>query len=102
MFRATVVKFHSKVVRGFSRNSNPSITNSNISLKRFSKRALFGVFLGASAYDCYNEFEVYGGLTRFLRSLKIAALISVDYSWNLRGLNEGTKEYEQVRNATIV
>lgn len=99
MLRTTIVKFHSKVVREFSQKPNSSITNSNISLKRFSKRALFGVILGASAYDAYNEFEVFGGLKRFLRSLQIAAVISVDYSWNLRGLHQGTKEYQQVRDA---
>lgn len=63
---------------------------------RYLNRTLFGVIVGAFTYDGYNEFEVYGGISRFLRSLKIAALISIDYSWNLRGINEGTDEYNRV------
>lgn len=68
------------------------------SFGRYLNRTLFGVVIGAIAHDGYNEFKVFGGISRFLRSLKIAALISADYSWNLYGINEGTDEYNRVYN----
>lgn len=66
------------------------------SFGRYLNRTLFGVVVGTITYDGYNEFEVFGGISRFLRSLKIAALISADYMWNLHGINEGTDEYNRV------
>lgn len=71
-------------------------TISKNSIKRYLYRTTFGIIVGAIVYDGYNEFEVYGGLSRFLRSLKIAAAISIDYSWNLYGMKEGTDKYDQV------
>lgn len=50
----------------------------------------------ALAHDSLNEFQYSGGATRFLRSLKIAAQISFDYSWNLYGVDEKAEEYEKV------
>lgn len=55
-----------------------------------------GIIAGGLIYDGYYEFQVIGAIGRFLRSLKIAALISLDYSWNLRGLRENTEEYDRV------
>lgn len=54
------------------------------------------ILAGAVAYDAYNEFEICGGVGRFLRSLKIAALISADYAWSLRGLTEDSDNYCEV------
>lgn len=69
--------------------------------KKFLTRTLFGVVVGGVAYDGFNEFKVYGGGVRFLRSLGIAALISFDYSWNLYGIAEDTDQYERVSDNVI-
>lgn len=85
-------------VRNFVISSKSNNVNSGISIKQYIKRSLFGVGAGFIAYDAYNEFEVYGGVTRFLRSLKIAALISIDYTYQMYGLKDGSMEYDQVTN----
>lgn len=69
------------------------------SLKKYSRNAILGSLIGGFAYDAYNDFELYGGASRFLRSLKIAAHITIDYTWNLYGVNTNTADYEQVRNS---
>lgn len=71
-------------------------TRSTSSFGRYLKKTFLGVVIGAITYDGYNGFEVFGGISRFLRSLKIAALISADYSWNLYGIKDGTDEYNRV------
>lgn len=53
------------------------------------------------AYDGFNEFQYYGGARRFLRSLKIAAAISFDYSWNLYGVDEKSEEYKKVSSFVV-
>lgn len=86
----------------FSNRSNYAISHQSIearstsSFGRYLNRTFCGVVIGAITYDGYNEFVIFGGISRFLRSLKIAALISADYSWNLHGINEGTDEYNRV------
>lgn len=90
--------FSRKIFRQFPvrPNSNLTKTRFNSSFGHFIKRTLFGITAGAIAYDGYNEFQVYGGITRFMRSLKVAALISIDYSWHLSGLTDKHEEYERV------
>lgn len=85
------------IVRNFVTGRNLNKTKSRPNLKFYVKGTSVGIAAGAIIYDGINEFRIYGGATRFLRSLKIAALISIDYSWHLYGLTEGNEEYEQVR-----
>lgn len=89
-------KMHS--TRTFIVSSKSNVVKSRSSLKTYVKRAIFGVGTGFIAYDVYNDFEVYGGGTRFLRSIKIAALISLDYTYNLYGLQDGSDIYVQVNS----
>lgn len=84
-----------KVSRNFIKSS--STHQSGITLKGYTKGLLFGATAGSIIYDGFNDFEVAGGLSRFLRSLKIATTISLDYSWSLYGLENGTELYDQVR-----
>lgn len=96
-----VDKFNLKVTRNFIKSSNSSASSqSGVTLKRYTRGLLFGAAAGSIIYDGFNDFEVAGGLSRFLRSLKIAATISLDYSWNLHGLENGTELYDQVRYAS--
>lgn len=85
------------IIRNFVFGRNLNKTRSQYNLKRYVKGTFFGVTVGAIAYDGFNEFQVYGGILRFLRTLKIAALISIDYSWHLYGLTDNSDKYEQVR-----
>lgn len=64
--------------------------------KKYAFRTTLGLLASGIAYDGANEFEYCGGAGRFLRSLKIAALISVDYTWNLYGVDEKSEEYNKV------
>lgn len=64
--------------------------------KRFIAQTFLGIVAGGIAYDGFNEFKVYGGAQRFLRSLGIAAVISIDYSWSLYGVSEDSDEYNRV------
>lgn len=91
--------FSRVIVRNFvvGRNLNKNNNIKRLNIKHFIKGTLIGITAGAIAYDGYNAFQVYGGVTRFIRSLKIAALISIDYSWHLYGLKDGIEEYEKVR-----
>lgn len=43
-----------------------------------------------------NDYETFGSANRFLRSLRIGAMILCDYGLNLRNLKEGTEEYNEV------
>lgn len=89
------------VKRNFINLSKSTTVKSGITLKQYTKGLVFGVTAGSIIYDSFNDFEVTGGLSRFLRSLKIAATISIDYSWNLYGLENGTKLYDQVRYVSM-
>lgn len=89
--------FLKPLCRHYNTVNHPTKNNPEHTLKIFVTRSLLGVTAGAIAYDGFNEFPVFGGIIRFIRSLKIAAVISVDYSVNLYGLESGTTEYEQVR-----
>uniref|UniRef100_A0A1B6CIR2 ABC1 atypical kinase-like domain-containing protein n=1 Tax=Clastoptera arizonana TaxID=38151 RepID=A0A1B6CIR2_9HEMI len=42
----------------------------------------------------------FSGIAHFIRSSSICAIISLDYWWSLKGLNEGTEEYENRINET--
>lgn len=83
------MRFHTKVAR------SPE-------LKRTGRvgRYFFGITVATAVtvtvYDSTNEFEYIGAASRFLRSLKIAAIISADYSWSLFGLDVNTEEYGNV------
>ncbi|KAG8222266.1 hypothetical protein J437_LFUL001464 [Ladona fulva] len=99
-------------LRGFY--SFPSVTRTlhrnfsvNINRKsKFGKYARYGVFaagLGGlfTYYSLMNDKEkrllkvTVGGVGRFLRSLRIGTIISVDYWWSLRGMEENTPEYDE-------
>lgn len=84
------------VTRSFIVSSRSAKVKSGITVKRYVKGLLFGAAASSIIYDGFNGFEVAGGFSRFLRSLKIAATISFDYSWNLYGLENGTELYDQV------
>lgn len=88
--------FSKLLTRNFVVGRNLNKTTPQFNLKRYVSGTLFGVTVGALTYDGLNEFQVYGGILRFLRSLKIAALISIDYSWHLYGLADNNEKYEQV------
>lgn len=62
-------------------------------LRRTSLVALAGSII----YDGFNDFEMLGGFSRFMRSMKIAVVVSADYMYSLYGTTEGTKEYEEVK-----
>lgn len=85
------------VKRKFIKSSTSATVKTGMTLKRYATGLLFGATAGSIIYDGFNDFEVAGGFSRFLRSLKIAATISLDYSWNLYGLENGTELYDQVR-----
>lgn len=92
---------YSNIGHSFIRKKSSKSNPTSVIMKRIINRTLFGVTVGAIAYDGYNEFEVYGGISRFLRSLKIAAQISFDYSWNLYGISKNTEAYDEVRFLNI-
>lgn len=98
MFSKIIPKIYTNSVvrRNLITPSSLNSVKSTIPLRKFLRWTVFGATIGGLSYDAYNDFEVGGGLTRFLRSLKIAALISIDYSWNLYGLRDGSDIYEQV------
>lgn len=60
------------------------------------RRTALVALTGTIIYDGCNDFEMCGGLARFMRSLKIAIAISADYMYTLHGLVEDTNEYNQV------
>ncbi|GAB0090422.1 uncharacterized aarF domain-containing protein kinase 5 [Sergentomyia squamirostris] len=69
-------------------------------IAKTSRRAVKGkILLGIAAsgltYDgAINDFGTTQATTRFLRSLRIAASISLDYTFSLMGLEEGSPEYD--------
>lgn len=88
--KSTSVSIHSK----------RTITNASHGiLRKNKKKTLF--FTGVTSLLAYDytvrDLEYLGGLTRFLRSIKIAALVSADYSYSLWGIEEDSKEYDKVR-----
>lgn len=51
--------------------------------------------IGTIVYDgVINDFQFCGAAERFLRSMKVGLTICADYKWNLRGITEGTPEYD--------
>lgn len=84
-----VRKFHQRPHRVHTR-THPSKFN--------VRTAVVGAVVGVVAYDGYNEFEVCGGISRFLRSLRIAAQISLDYSWHLYGVAKDSEEFDRVNH----
>lgn len=81
-------------VQKFGKTS--TMLGSKIGFKNYAKGTFLSMVLGACIYDGSNDFEVCASIGRFMRSLKIAAIISMDYTWNLYGLKNGV-EYEKVR-----
>lgn len=62
------------------------------------KYLLFGITTAAIGYDATcNELQNFSGAFRFMRSMKIAAVISADYSWSLFRIPNTSEEYETVR-----
>lgn len=96
------ITFLNGIARDYSVKKSSAKYKSSFTLKRYIQSTVFGITAGAIIYDGLNEFQVYGGIARFLRSLKIAALISVDYTWNLYGLENGTTKYEEVRENLLL
>lgn len=86
-----IMRFHTKVAKSVQ----PARTG------RIG-RYFFGISVASAVaitvYDSTNQFEYIGGASRFLRSLKIAAVISADYSWSLFGVDNSTEEYGKVRD----
>jgi hypothetical protein len=83
--RLSHVNLHSSRGGGFLRNNK-------------KKTLFFGSIASLLAYDyAARDLEFVGGLSRFLRSIKIAAQISYDYSVSLWGVEEDSDEYNKVR-----
>lgn len=76
--------------------SNARIQRNNILL--ISGTSLLG---GILIYEGLNEFQYFGASIRFIRSLKIGLLISIDYSYSLKNLTPGTEEYEKVNTIKL-
>jgi aarF domain-containing kinase len=52
---------------------------------------------GSLAYDGYtNDFQRFHSAHRFLKSMKIAAQISLDYSCSLAGVREDSSHYDRI------
>ena len=87
----------SKINNNFCRRYQSQYTNSKTQNVR---RIVFGTAVvgitGCLIYDGTNEFEYVGAISRFCRSLKIASVVSFDYFWSLYGIEENTKEYNEV------
>lgn len=99
MFSTTISRQLSNRSRSFGKYiavKNSTKTNSKSNLKHYAKGTFLSIIFGACVYDGYNEFKICGSVSRFIRSLKIAATISVDYTWSLYGLENGTEEYKEV------
>jgi hypothetical protein len=67
---------------------------------RFKKTLLFGTAIGSLAsFDYFAlDAEYLGAGLRFVRSLKIAVQISMDYHFGLQGLVVDSEEYDEVSN----
>lgn len=61
------------------------------------RRTAFVALTGTIVYDGFNDFEMCGGFGRFVRSLKIAVVVSADYMYSLYGLKEDSEEYNEVK-----
>lgn len=68
-------------------------------MRNNKKKTLFFTSIASFvAYDyAVRDLEYVGGLSRFLRSLKIAVQISYDYTASLWGVEEDSDEYNEVR-----
>lgn len=84
-----IMRFHTKVTKSVE----PARTGR---IGRYFFGITMATAVAITAYDSANEFEYIGGASRFLRSLKIAAVISADYSWSLFGVDDNTEEYGKV------
>ncbi|XP_069113609.1 uncharacterized aarF domain-containing protein kinase 5-like isoform X2 [Argopecten irradians] len=100
------------VTRNFTQSRTKSSTLTEVTAKtktkvkyRKSKYFLSGLGIVSLGFGAYylslteqNKRKVrvlLGGCVRFLRSLKIGLLISVDYKWHLWNLDEMSEEYDQ-------
>lgn len=88
------VKHCSKVI---IRTNTSAVTSRG--LRNYKKSFVFVTFIGSLAFYDYfaQDAEYLGAALRFMRSLKIAAQISVDYNIGLYGLDENSEEYNKVR-----
>ncbi|XP_059620229.1 uncharacterized aarF domain-containing protein kinase 5 [Phlebotomus argentipes] len=79
-------------IRSFVRKFSASAVKRRSPVKG---KVFVGLLASGLAYDgVVNEFGVTGAATRFMRSLRIAATISLDYTLSLWGQQEGTPEYD--------
>lgn len=62
------------------------------------RRTALVALTGTIVYDGFNDFEMFGGFGRFVRSLKIAVVVSADYMYSLYGLKEDSEEYNEVES----
>lgn len=69
------------------------------SRRDYSKSLIFVTSLSSlPAYDWFmRDGETIGGIERFMRSLRIAVEVSLDYSIGLYGLKAETEEYNLVK-----
>lgn len=88
--------YRSNYFKKFGSYTKPSKTLSVYALKHYAKRTVQSLIFGACVIDGYNEFTICRSISRFMRSLKIAAVVSLDYTWNLYGLENETEKFEQV------
>lgn len=94
----------SKIVNSSIRNcckatfrpASTAVTRKSI-LNYKKSLVLFGGVGSLMCFDYFvNDAEYLGATLRFMRSLKIAAEISVDYNIGLYGLVDDTEEYNKV------
>lgn len=84
----------------FTRSTHVSLhrTGGGILRNNKKKTLFFTSIASLLAYDyAARDLEYVGGLSRFLRSLKIAVQISYDYTVSLWGVEEDSDEYNEVR-----
>lgn len=81
-------------IRSLARRFYSSQLQSKVPRTPVKGKVFVGLVASGVAYDgVVNEFGTLQAVTRFLRSLRIAVSISLDYTLSLRGLEEGTDEY---------
>lgn len=83
-------------VSSFPRSAS-TISTSKTLANHYKKLTIFGGFTSLALFDYFvRDAESIGAVIRFGRSLKIAADISFDYNFGLKGLDENSDEYDKV------
>lgn len=93
----TILRSSTSVTK-YSRRSLSNSSNGIWSNNK-KKTLFFGGIASFIVYDyAARDLELVGGFSRFVRSIKIAAQISFDYTYSLWGLEDDESvEYNQVR-----